>query len=85
MLVLLASLSAAAVSAAGVKVQASLDLNAETTPFPHYWKRCFGGFLSFAHCAHDCLLHILYTYTIHVLFDLRRLYNPTLAHPLLSP
>jgi xylan 1,4-beta-xylosidase len=28
---------------ATVTVQANLDLSAATTPFPHYWKRCFGS------------------------------------------
>ena len=30
-------------AAAAVAVSAELDLEAASTPFPHYWKRCFGS------------------------------------------
>ena len=39
---LLAAAEAQAASA-GQTVSAALDLGSVTTPFPHYWKRCFGS------------------------------------------
>lgn len=33
----------AAPAAAQPTVEAMLDLDAQTSPFPHYWKRCFGS------------------------------------------
>ena len=32
-----------AASAVQPTVEATLDLDAQSSPFPHYWKRCFGS------------------------------------------
>ena len=42
-LIAVAAAAPAGIEAAGPTVSAKLDLAAETTPFPHYWKRCFGS------------------------------------------